>query len=609
MRPAVAGRQPLQENLMTAFMTRWGHAPCTTRRERAALMLAALVVTAALPTQTAQAQRDRRLGGVPRDVVHQVTDLWNAPATRRVRGDFSLAAGDTVRSDLAILGGRAQLAGVVTGQVVVLNGDAVLVAGARIERDLTVLGGTLESADRPDVRGEIRVWSARYRYREEGDSLVAESDRLESFTNWARDRGGDESGGQIFVTTAHTYNRVEGLPIYVGPRFRVRNGDLRVRGELFGIFRTGDGIRWERENLGHRALLEIRRGNTVGVALGGRLFDEVDAVEDWQLTKGEVGLNSVLFTRDYRDYWQRHGAQGYLSLFAGRGNELRVGYGEERWSSRRARDVFSLFNSDIAWRRNPAADEGVLRLLTVSGAVDTRNNIGNPRRGWLLRAEVERGTGAIDVVAPVTAGVTPVSIGDIEYTRGLMDLRRYNSLGPGAQLNLRVVLGGHLGGDRLPLQRRFAVSGIDALPGFDFRRTLNSADGSADAGTCSTANDAAYAQLGRPAQCERMALLQVEWKGDFRVNLFGDDNDEDYGDRRWMLNRVKADGAWVIFANSGRGWLAPAGRAVLDVPPLSTWRTDLGGGFDFGDFGVYVAQAVSESGQSPNVYVRLSRRF
>jgi hypothetical protein len=45
------------------------------------------------------------------------------------------------------------------------------------------------------------------------------------------------------------------------------------------------------------------------------------------------------------------------------------------------------------------------------------------------------------------------------------------------------------------------------------------------------------------------------------------------------------------------------------VPDLSSWRTDVGGGFDFGTFGVYVAQAVSERGQSPNVYLRLSRRF
>jgi hypothetical protein len=78
---------------------------------------------------------------------------------------------------------------------------------------------------------------------------------------------------------------------------------------------------------------------------------------------------------------------------------------------------------------------------------------------------------------------------------------------------------------------------------------------------------------------------------------------------------VQVDGAWVIFANTGRGWMVgPRGGDALfspkgSVPPLRSWRTDLGGGLDFGTFGVYVAQAVSERGTSPNVYLRLGRRF
>jgi hypothetical protein len=207
----------------------------------------------------------------------------------------------------------------------------------------------------------------------------------------------------------------------------------------------------------------------------------------------------------------------------------------------------------------------------------------------------------------------------LAYGRALLDLRRYNRLGPNAQLNFRTVLGGWVHGDPLPTQRRFAVSGIDALPGFDFRRSL----ASNDVGTCATGDAAAYVALGRPAQCERMALLQVEWKGDFRINLFGHDTDDD--DRRWRLGRDNADGTWVVFANSGRGWLVNRGTPAASspdastadplyfgpnwVPDLNTWRTDVGGGFDFGDFGVYVAQAVSQRGLKPNVYVRLGRRF
>jgi hypothetical protein len=607
---------------MTSTMTADGHVPGA--RMTAHLVhlarwatVALLLPMAGLAAQGRESGRDgmreRRIGGVPREVSLEVTRVFNAPGTRRVRGDFALAETDTLRGDLAVLNGTARLAGVVMGQVIVLNGDARLVENARIAQSLTVVGGLLEAPERPNVGGEIRVWSSRYRYREESDTLVAETDFLARWSRWVRDeeRGGTES--QLFVTSAHTYNRVEGLPIYVGPRFRTRTGETRIRGELFGIFRTGDGLVWKRENLGHRALLEVRQGNRMGVAVGGRLFDEVDAMERWQLTDAEIGLNSFLFTRDYRDYWQRHGAQGYLSLFGGRNSELRASYGQERWSARRARDVWSLFNDDIPWRVNPDADEGVLHLATFSGTLDTRTNARNPRAGWYLRGEYERGTGRLDRLAPLTEGVRTATTGDITYGRALFDLRRYNRLGPGAQLNLRAVLGGWTDGDALPLQRRLAVSGLDALPGFDFRRLI----GAADEGTCATGGDAGYAALGRPAQCDRMVLLQAEWKGDFRVNLFG--ADDDFGDRRWSVSRMRADGSWVVFANSGRGWLVGDRTGATDadalryrrntIPTIGSWRTDIGGGFDFGDFGVYVAQAVSQSGLSPNVYVRLARRF
>jgi hypothetical protein len=223
-------------------------------------------------------------------------------------------------------------------------------------------------------------------------------------------------------------------------------------------------------------------------------------------------------------------------------------------------------------------------------------------------------------LAPLTVGAGQVSNilrnvlppQQVRYHRAFFDLRRYSRIGPNTQLNLRAAFGGWVNGDPLPVQRRLSVSGIDALPGFDFRRTL----GSADVGTCATGDATTYTALGRPAQCERIALLQVEWKGDFRINLFGDDD----SDRRWRFGRGGADGTWVLFANSGRGWLVNRGTgapAFVDplifgrtrMPELRTWRTDIGGGFDFGDIGVYVAQAVSQRGLSPNVYVRLGHRF
>lgn len=596
---------------------------------RTVALLGSIALLLPFSSSEAQQSRDRQVGGLPREIALEVTRTFNAAATRRVRGDFTMSASDTVRGDLAVLSGTARLGGVVTGQVIVLNGDVLLLEGARIDGPLTILGGSLESPDRPSVGGEIRVWSARYRYHEEADTLVAETDFFARWSQWVRD---DDSGGpqsQFFVATTHTYNRVEGLPMILGPRFRVRAEDTRVRAELFGIFRSGDGLRWDKENLGHQALVEVRQGERRGIVVGGRLFDEVDAMERWQLTDAEVGLNTFLFTRDYRDYWQRHGGQGYVALFGGRASEVRATYGRERWSSRRWRDVWSVFSSDVPWRVNPQVDEGVLSLLTLSATFDTRTSPVNPRSGWFLRGEFEHGSGTMDRFAPLTVGArrdpmgmhdgVPGTLNDLRYSRALLDLRRYNRLAPQAQLNMRVVMGGWLSGDPLPVQRRLAVSGLDALPGFDFRRML----GASDAGTCATGPEEAYEALGRPAQCDRIILAQLEWKGDFRINLFGND---DSGDRRWRFNGVRGDGTWVVFVNSGRGWLvdnrrSPAmtgpdvGATHADllrfkgIPAPGTWRSDIGGGFDFGDFGVYTAQALSPGGLSPNVYLRLSRRF
>lgn len=585
------------------------------RSIRLVLLLAAMVTTQGTADRldAQEAGRVEREGALPRDVARDVAAVWNAPATRRERGPFTLPATDTVHGDLAVLNGQATITGVVTGQVVVINGDAALAPTARIDGNLTVVGGTIDRAQ-GTVRGDIRAWRARMRLREVDGQIIPEpeSELAARWQRWRRFSDDEGRRSELYLSTAHTYNRVEGLPIYFGPRLRVRNGDTRYDVELYGIFRTGERLDWTRENLGHRVRFEVRQGREGGVAVGGRLFDEVTPVERWQLSGGEVGLASFLFSRDYRDYWNRHGGEGYVRLFTSRRNALTASYGTERWSSRRARDPWTLFNGDTPWRANPVADEGVVNRFTLDGTIDTRNDLDHPRTGWLIAAEYEHATGdlvrlplveQLSAPPPFAAEPEPVT-----YGRAFIDLRRYNRLGPGAQLNLRVVAGGWVHGDPLPRQRRLSVSGVDALPGYDFRRLLTD---EFDVGTCVAMTNAEYGAIGRPANCQRMLLLQAEWKGDFRVSLFGD---HDYGDERWYTSRFNADGTWVLFANSGRGWNIGDEDALEfetngGIPPLSTWRTDLGGGFDFGGFGIYVAKAVTNGGEPLNVFVRLGRRF
>src|SRR5581483_6077763 len=130
----------------------------------------------------------------------------------------------------------------------------------------------------------------------------------------------------------------------------------------------------------------------------------------------------------------------------------------------------------------------------------------DPWSGWLVDADVEYGRGPSRVLPP--GGFHSFTE---DYARGLFDIRRYNRLGPSAQLNMRVVLGGWLDGGLLPLQRRVSVDGPGTIPGFGFRST----HAGFDRGNCNSHPG----DNGTPAMCDRVALAQVEYRGDLKVDI------------------------------------------------------------------------------------------
>jgi hypothetical protein len=70
----------------------------------------------------------------------------------------------------------------------------------------------------------------------------------------------------------------------------------------------------------------------------------------------------------------------------------------------------------------------------------------------------------------------------------------------------------------------------------------------------------------------------------------------------------------VLFADAGRGWLVGSRQGDLQypkdgIPSLSTFKSDLGIGFDAGLIGLYVAKSISDSKEPPNFFVRVGRRF
>ena len=84
--------------------------------------------------------------------------------------------------------------------------------------------------------------------------------------------------------------------------------------------------------------------------------------------------------------------------------------------------------------------------------LDTRNSVGDPDRGWFINAYAERAGGVLG--------------GDFRFKRYLLDLRRYQPMGPGTRLDLRL-RGGTAKGD-LPRQYVYRLGGFGSVRGYGF---------------------------------------------------------------------------------------------------------------------------------------------
>jgi hypothetical protein len=570
----------------------------------------ALIALAAVLTVRAHAQIPDAPAGLDVEVARDLAALYNQPAAMRVSGRLDIAATQTVNGNVAVLRGPAHIAGRITGHVIVINGDLTLVPGARIDGGVYVVGGYFEGRERATIGGVVQHYRDPLRFREEDERIIAEEDQVaidedESWVSrWRRRRR--ESASKLTLMTGGSYNRVEGLAVHGGPTLRRSTSWGEVRVNAYGILRSVDHWEWTARNVGHDVTAQIGLGPGSAVAIGARAFDIVSPVEAWQLRDAEVGLASFFLHRDYRDYWARHGGSAYVALTLGEALSVTPSYSEERWSALPERDPFTLFRGGQRWRPNPFADEGRFRLTSARVAYDTRTEVEDPSSGWHIVADVEHGRSAavrlaempVEVRAPAT---DPVSV---EYTRVFLDARRYNRVSPDGQLNLRLVAGGWLDGDELPLQRRFALGGAGSLPGYDFRRPPTK-----DVLLCGGVE-----LPGRPGLCERIVLAQVEYRGALAFRFSGEGGfDEEEDQRDWRLHYSRK-GEWVVFLDAGRGWLVGPrsgdlqyGRGAL--PPLSTFRTDVGAGLDFELIGFFVAKSVSDTKIPANFFVRLRHRF
>src|SRR5687767_14555944 len=96
--------------------------------------------------------------------------------------------------------------------------------------------------------------------------------------------------GSFTITSGGGYNRVEGLPVLLGPVIETAFGTARLRLSALGIVRSAGTFRIDGDNLGHDLKIGALFDPAERTSLTLRAYDIVDAVEDWQIPRDEAGL-------------------------------------------------------------------------------------------------------------------------------------------------------------------------------------------------------------------------------------------------------------------------------------------------------------------------------
>ena len=538
----------------------------------------------------------------------RAVQIFNRSSTTRIFGSHSIGRDDIYVGDVGVYRGSLTVSGIIEGDLVAINADVRLRSSAEVFGDILLVGGTLERSAGADVSGVTRRYreSVEIRRIEDEIELIERSidRRVSERVRYPPYRPSTDAS--LTLGFGPSYNRVEGLPIHFGPRLTWRNrGYSRLQVEALGIYRTAANPETvfdsslSRNDVGYSVTGELQFGRSGELTFGGRVYDVVAAIEDWQLYDDEVGLATFLLHRDYRDYYLKRGWSGYAEIRPIDELTLSGEYKREEHTSVDARDPWTLSRGSEAWRDNPAIDAGDYTILVAAAEFDSRQSRRYNGSGWFLRAEWERGKSdnVVDRGLPNSIRSSLPTDGDYTYDRYFLDLRRHERVGWSGQLSLRGVYAGTIGDhDPLPMQRRLSLGHV--MPGYGFRAI--------------GCNEVLLDPIG-PALCDNVLLFQAEYRADLSFGRWSGRDRSRHSSRRgdWRSGDFWGwddwdDWVWfdgpslVVFSDAGAGW--------LHDNDMGDMQFDVGAGLEFGSMAVYAAKAI-QSDEGVRFTFRLHRRF
>jgi hypothetical protein len=558
------------------------------------LRLSGVVLAALLPLVSAAAHAQTVTNPVlPDSVAERVVAFYNKDTTIRLGGETRIGPGTTIRGGVAVLAATLVVEGTVEGDIVVINGNLEVRPGALIAGTALVTGGDAIIIAPGTVSGGVTLYREPLRFRYQGNRIAYVPVALEPGVS----AGVDLPFGRtdLLIASHGAYNRVEGLPIAIGPRVRFRGSHPTTARALL-IARTAAASELDPRRFGYDVRAEQVVVPAAGLMLGLRLFSEVAPIENWNVSDRESALAAFVLHRDYRDHYERDGWTFFARLSrSGTPYTITAEYRDEEHVSRRPSNPLTLLDNNASWRPQPSIAEGALRSVAVALDYDTRNEQRDPSAGWRVMLELERGLGG-GIANPVSgsaAGQPEPRPGRTGFLETHIDVRRYARLTPYSRLAVRVLGAGSLDARALPPQRQHALGGEGSLPGY----RLFEFDCGARLTTVELRGETFHPYYG----CDRVALVQLEYQANFP---YARRLAEAAGIASPLGHLVR----WVAFFDAGRAW-NESGAADGRLGGESDFSADAGVGLRVGPLGAYWAVPLSGRGQGVNFFVRLGPRI
>ena len=383
----------------------------------------------------------------------------------RFFGNVKVEDNEILSGDVVVMRGHANIKGEVQGDVVAIFGNIELDSTGYVSGDVVSVGGRIYREDGSYVGGDVVQTSWTGVKVDDGEQHVnvglnGISIGPKKGNEWRRrkknnvqwDHNFDEFDSEPFMVR---YNRVEGL--FLGYR-QSKNDWSDSHHSNFNLYgHIGYGFKNKRAR--YKVGLERSNFDFLRMTFGIEAHDLTNTEDKWIISTFENSLAAFIIREDFQDFYRNIGASGYISQHISSLFRIKVGYHEDKFYNMDQVTNWSVFGGSKKFRSNPIVDEYEIKSVRTEISFDTRNDYKYPTQGWYINLMGE------------FAGKDFNDKADVNFDRYIVDIRRYQPIGYGENLDIRLRAGSARG--YLPIQYQYDLGGISTLRGYEFKEFQN----------------------------------------------------------------------------------------------------------------------------------------